>query len=71
VQTSAEGSPEAAARLRDAAQGVRVLEGDDGPVPECVVATASCPEDGGEAHALLLAAESRLLPKRRLFSASA
>jgi len=71
VQTSAEGSPEAAARLRDAAQGVRVLEGEDGPVPECVVATASCPEDGGEANALLLAAESRLLPKRRLSSASA
>jgi len=71
VQTSAEGSPEAAARLREAAQGVRVLEGEDGPVPECVVATASCPEDGGEANAILLAAESRLLPKRRLSSASA
>jgi len=71
VETSAEGSPEASTRLRETAQGVRVLEGDDGPVPECVVATASCPEDGGEASALLLAAESRLLPKRRLSSASA
>jgi diguanylate cyclase (GGDEF)-like protein len=71
VQTAGEGALEAAARLRGAAQDVRVLEGDDGPVPECVVATASCPEDGGEANALLLAAESRLLPKRRLSSASA
>jgi len=71
VETSAEGSLEAAARLREAAQGVRVLEGEDGPLPECVVATASCPEDGGEANAILLAAESRLLPKRRLSSASA
>jgi diguanylate cyclase (GGDEF)-like protein len=71
VQTSGEGALEGAARLREVAQAVRVLEGDDGPVPECVVATASCPEDGGEANALLLAAESRLLPKRRLSSASA
>lgn len=71
VQTSGEGAVEGAARLREAAQAVRVLEGDDGPVPECVVATASCPEDGGEANAILTAAESRLLPKRRLSSASA
>lgn len=71
VQTTGEGALEGAARLRETAEAVRVLEGEDGPVPECVVATASCPEDGGEANALLLAAESRLLPKRRLSSASA
>ena len=71
MQTPEETASEAADRLRDAAAGIRVLEGDDSPVPECVVATASCPKDADEAGALLVAAESRLLPKRRLSSASA
>jgi diguanylate cyclase (GGDEF)-like protein len=71
VQTPGEAVVEAASRLREAAQGVRVLEGDDCPVPECVAATASSPEDGGDASTVLLAAESRLVPKQRLSSASA
>jgi diguanylate cyclase (GGDEF)-like protein len=71
VQTTGEAALEAAGRLREAAQGVRVLEGEDCPVPECVVASASSPEDGGDVSTLTLAAESRLLPKRRLSSASA
>jgi diguanylate cyclase (GGDEF)-like protein len=70
MQTSAEAASEAASRLREAATGVRALEGEDSPVPECVVATASCPKDGHDASALLVAAESRLLPKRRHSSAS-
>jgi diguanylate cyclase (GGDEF)-like protein len=64
MQTSVEGAAEAASRLREAATAVRALEGEDSPVPECVVATASCPEDGDDAGALLVAAESRLLVKR-------
>ena len=71
MQTPEEAVAEAASRLRETAEGIRILEGDDGPVAECVVATASCPNDGNEASALLVAAESRLLPKRRLSSASA
>jgi diguanylate cyclase (GGDEF)-like protein len=71
VQTSVEGASEAVVRLREAAAGVRVLEGEDSPVPECVVATASYPNDGDDASALLVAAESRLLPKRRLSAAAA
>ncbi len=71
TQTSMEGAAEAAVRLREAATAVRVLEGEDGPVPECVVATACQPDDGSDANALLIAAESRMLPKRRLSSASA
>jgi diguanylate cyclase (GGDEF)-like protein len=70
VQTSAEAAVDAAGRLREAAAGVRILE-EGGPVPECVIATASSPRDGADADALLVAAESRLLPKRRLSSASA
>jgi diguanylate cyclase (GGDEF)-like protein len=70
MQSSPEAAAEAASRLREAATSVRALEGDDSPVPECVVATASCPKDGLEARALLVAAESRLLPKRRHSSAS-
>ena len=71
TQTPAEAASDTANRLRETAAGVRVLEGTEGPVPECVVATASYPEDGSDADALLVAAESRLLPKRRLASASA
>jgi diguanylate cyclase (GGDEF)-like protein len=71
TQTSVEGASEAVVRLRETAAGVRVLEGEDSPVPECVVASASLPNDGDDASALLLAAESRLLPKRRLSSAAA
>jgi diguanylate cyclase (GGDEF)-like protein len=71
MQTPAEAAAEAASRLREAAAGVHALEGEDSPVPECVVATASYPTDGDNASALLVAAESRLLPKRRLSSASA
>jgi diguanylate cyclase (GGDEF)-like protein len=71
MQTSTEAASEAASRLREAATGVRALEGEDSPVPECVVATASCPKDGHDASALLVAAESRLLPKRRHSSAAA
>jgi diguanylate cyclase (GGDEF)-like protein len=70
MQTSVEAASEAASRLRETATGVRALEGEDSPVPECVVATASYPSDGDDASALLVAAESRLLPKRRLSSAS-
>jgi len=70
MQTPAEAASEAASRLRETATGVRALEGEDSPVPECVVATASYPSDGDDASALLVAAESRLLPKRRLSSAS-
>jgi len=71
VQTSAEAASDAADRLRERAASVRVLEGEGSPVPECVVAIASYPEDGTDASALLVAAESRLLPERRLSSASA
>jgi len=71
VQASEEVASEAANRLREAATGVRALEGEDGPVPECVVAIASYPKDADDARTLLVAAESRLLPKRRLTSASA
>ena len=71
MQSSEEVASEAASRLREAATGVRALEGEDGPVPECVVATASYPKDGDDARTLLVAAESRLLPKRHLSSASA
>jgi len=71
AQTSAEAASEAADRLRESAAGVRVLEGEGGPVPECIVATASYPEDGSDATAILVAAESRLLPKRHLSSATA
>jgi len=71
VQTPGEEAAETATRFGEAAQGVRVLEGDDGPLPKCAVAIASSPEDGGDASTVLLAAESRLLPKRRLSSASA
>ena len=68
VQTPSEAVPETAGRLSEAAQGVRVLEGDDGPAPKCLIATASSPEDGGDVSTVLLAGESRLLPKRSLSS---
>jgi len=71
MQTSVEAAAEAASRLREAATGVRTLEGEDSPVPECMVATASYPKDGDDADALLVAAESCLLPKRRHSSAAA
>jgi diguanylate cyclase (GGDEF)-like protein len=71
VQTSAETASHAADRLRERAVDVRVLEGEGSPVPECVVATASYPEDGSDATALLATAESRLLPERHVSSASA
>ena len=71
VQTPGEAALETAVRLCEAAEGVRILEGDDCPMPKCAVATASSPEDGGDASSLLLAAESLLLPKRHLSSASA
>jgi diguanylate cyclase (GGDEF)-like protein len=71
VQASEEMASEAANRFREAATGVRALEGEDSPVPECVVAIASYPKDADDARTLLVAAESRLLPKRRLTSASA
>ncbi len=71
AETSREGASEAAGRLRAKAAAVRVLGGEGGPVPECLVATASYPEDGGHPSTLLVAAESRLLPKRRHSSASA
>jgi diguanylate cyclase (GGDEF)-like protein len=69
IQSSVEAASEAASRLCEAATAVRTLEGEDSPVPECVVATASYPKDGDDADALLVAAESRLLPKRHLSSA--
>jgi diguanylate cyclase (GGDEF)-like protein len=71
MQASEEVASEAANRLREAATGVRALEGEDSPAPECVVAIASYPNDADDARTLLVAAESRLLPKRRLSSASA
>lgn len=71
AETSREGASEAAGRLRAKAAAARVLKGEGGPVPECLVATASYPEDGGHPSTLLVAAESRLLPKRRHSSASA
>jgi len=71
VQASEEVASEAANRLREAATGARALEGEDSPVPECVVAIASYPKDADDARTLLVAAESRLLPKRRLTAASA
>jgi len=71
MQASEETASEAANRLREAATGVRALEGEDSPIPECVVAIASYPKDADDARTLLVAAESRLLPKRRLTSASA
>jgi diguanylate cyclase (GGDEF)-like protein len=71
MQSSVEAASEAASRLREAATGVRALEGEDSPVPECVVAIASYPNDGDDASALLVAAESRLLPKRRLSATAA
>jgi diguanylate cyclase (GGDEF)-like protein len=71
MQSSVEAASEAASRLREAAMGVRTLEGEDSPLPECVVATASYPKDGDDADALLAAAESRLLPKRRHSTAAA
>lgn len=71
VQTSGEAASDTANRLREKAAAVRVLEGEEGPVPECVVATASYPEDAADASALLVAAQSRLLPKLRPSSLSA
>ena len=71
VQASEEMASQAANRFREAATGVRALEGEDSPVPECVVAIASYPMDADDPRTLLVAAESRLLPKRRLTSASA
>ena len=71
VQTPGEAALEAAVQLCEAGEGVRVLEGDDCPMPKCAVAAASSPEDGGDASTVLLAAESRLVSKRRLSSAGA